>query len=258
MKKKFYNSTEWGIQESNLDTLRAEGQKRLRRMGCKTGKFYSLTIEEAIKDQEALESIFGDDLPFLVLLEPRKRNDEKLGEFGIRDQKGLYELIKRLPAEKWRDYRISFIEEIQETKGSFVGTAISDGKGRLYIECLPGTTNSKQLTSTGADSAELDTCYFSDFDTISKFPEKIPIEMIEEIRKSCHHFKGYFEFVRGKSKDKEDIYYTFYSNIPDYLNILDRQSYSFEEEMDSRLKYRAAMEKRYFGDNKGTKEDELR
>ena len=35
MRKKFYNSTEWGIQESELDRIRSKGFDFLNKIGCK-------------------------------------------------------------------------------------------------------------------------------------------------------------------------------------------------------------------------------
>ena len=152
MKPTFYNSTQWGIQESELDKLRGKGIEYLRNIGCNTGQFHSLSIEEAIKNPNVLDSIFGEDIPFLVLLEPKDRGKEKIGKFGVTDKTTIYEMIKGINPENWREYSISMIEEIQKIDNEFVGVAISDGKGQLFIEFLEGTTNSKYLTSTGANT----------------------------------------------------------------------------------------------------------
>ena len=209
MKSIFYNSTQWGIQKNELDKLRGKGIKHLRNIGCNTGQFYSLTIEEAIKNPNMLDSIFEEDIPFLVLLEPKDRKKEKIGKFGVIDKTTIYEMINKISPENWREYSISMIEQIEKANNVFVGVAISDGKGQLFIEFLEGTTNSKYLTSTGANHTKLDYCYFSDFETISEFPKKIPFKFVEQIQKSCHFFEGYYEFVYGKSRDKQDIFFTF-------------------------------------------------
>lgn len=258
MKPTFYNSTQWGIQESELDKLRGKGIEYLRNIGCNTGQFHSLSIEEAIKNPNVLDSIFGEDIPFLVLLEPKDRGKEKIGKFGVTDKTTIYEMIKGINPENWREYSISMIEEIQKIDNEFVGVAISDGKGQLFIEFLEGTTNSKYLTSTGANPTKLDSCYFSDFETISEFPRKIPFKFVKKIQKSCHFFEGYYEFVYGKSKDRPDIFFTFYSDIPEYRNLLKSQLGFPSEEISSRSKYNYIQQRKYFNYKQSTKEDEER
>ncbi len=258
MKPIFYNSTQWGIQESELDKLRGKGIEHLRNIGCNTGQFYSLSIQEAIKNPNILDSIFEADIPFLVLLESKDRDKKKIGRFGVTNKKNIYEMIKTINPDNWEKYSISMIEQIQKTDNDFVGVAISDGKGQLFIEFLEDTTNSKYLTSTGANPTKLDSCYFSDFETISEFPKKIPFKFVEKIQKSCHFFKGYYEFIYGKSKDKSDIFFTFYSNIPEYRNLLKSQSAFSSQEISSRLKYNYIQQSKYFDYKQKTKEDEGR
>ena len=220
MRKKFCNSTEWGIQESELDRIRSKGFDFLNKIGCKTNKFYPLTIREAIKEPKKLDLIFSEGIPFLILLEPADKKKQKIGKFNVRDKQTLYSMIKQVKPELWNSYSISMIEQIQENGKQLVGTAISDGKGKLFIEFLLGTTNSKHLTSTGADPTKLDSCCFIDYETMTRFPQKVPIEIVEKIKKSCQFFEGYYEFVYGKSKSTDDIFFTFYSDIEDYKNIL--------------------------------------
>ena len=258
MGRKFYNSTQWGIQESELDKLRSKGIEHLRSIGCNTGEFYSLSIEKAIKNPTILDDIFKEDVEFVILLEPKDRNKEKIGRFGVKSKKTLYEMINEIDSADWQKYNISIVEQIQKIENEFVGVAISDGRGKLFIEFLRDTTNSKHLTSTGANPTKLDFCYFSDFETISEFPKKIPFEIVEKIQKSCHFFEGYYEFVYGKSKDKVDIFFTFYSDILEYRNLLKKQVEFSNQEISSRLKYNYIQQRKYFNYKQGTKEDEER
>ncbi len=248
MKRQFYNSVQWGIQTENIDKLRGNGFEHLRKIQCRTGKYYSLDIGQAIKKPEELDKIFGDELPFLILIEPNERKLEKIAEFNVRDKKILYKMIQTIPPESWGNYTISFVEQIMAHDKSFVGAAMSDGKGKLFIEFLRGTTNSKYLTSTGADVERLDTCEFRDFDTISQYPKHIPIELIQKIKDSCHFFKGYYEFIYGKSKEDKDIFFTYYSDIEAYLNLLKTNDEFAPSEITARLKYRYTREKQYLGD----------
>ena len=179
----------------------------------------------------------------------------RVGQKPLQQKKAFSKEIK---PKNWREYSISMIEQIQKTENEFVGVAISDGKGQLFIEFLQDTTNSKYLTSTGANSNKLDSCYFSDFETISEFPKKIPFELVEKIKKSCHFFEGYYEFVYGKSKDRSDIFFTFYSDIPQYRNLLKSQVEFSSQETSSRLKYNYVQQRKYFEYNQKTKEDKER
>ena len=96
MGREFYNSTQWGIQESELDKLRSKGIEHLRSIGCNTGEFYSLSIEKAIKNPTILDDIFKEDVEFVILLEPKDRNKEKIGRFGVKSKKTLYEMINEI------------------------------------------------------------------------------------------------------------------------------------------------------------------
>lgn len=257
MKKTFYNSTQWGIQEKDLNQIRSRGLEYLDEIGIKTNKHYFFSIEEAIKNTSKLNEIFGQGIPFLVLLEPNNKNNKKIGRFNVKDKKTLYEMINTIDPNLWKGYIVSLIEQIQENGKEFVGTAISDGKGKLFIEFLKGTTNSKKLTSTGANPTKIESCCFSDFDTPVLLPKEIPIEVVESIKKDCQYFKGYYEFVYGKSESKDDIYYTFYSNIDAYLNILDSIDADYTEEaVHNRLKYHYLKSKQYFEYDQSSKEDE--
>ena len=220
MKKIFYNSAEWGIQENGLDKIRYNGFEFLNKIGCNTSEFYSLTIQDALKKPESVDRIFSKGIPFVVLLEPNSKKYPKMGKYNVKNRKTLYGMIKEIKPEMWKNYSISIVEQIQDNGKQFVGTAISDGKGKLFMEFLLGTTNSKYLTSTGADPTKLDWCAFSDYETMTHFPKKVPLDIVEKIKQSCQFFEGYYEFVYGKSRNINDIFFTFYSNINDYKNIL--------------------------------------
>ena len=259
MKKFFYNSTQWGIQEKELNQIRSKGLEYLDERGIKTNKHYFLSIKEAIKDTDELDKIFSQGRPFLILLEPADKKNKKIGRFNVTDKLTLYKMIREIKPEKWNDYVISFIEQIQENGKEFVGTAISDGKGKLFIEFLRGTTNSKFLTSTGCDPSKIDSCCFIDFEEPIKLPKKIPSEVVESIKKDCHLYKGYYEFVYGRAGNDNDIYYTFYSDIDAYLNLLDNFEGDYTNEaIESRLKYHYLKQKRYLDFAQDSKEHDER
>ncbi len=258
MERKFYNSTQWGIQKKNLNKIRSRGLDYLEQIGCKTCVHYCLEIGEAIKEPEKLDKIFDNNVPFLVLIEPNDKKLEKIGSFNITDKKSVYKLISQIKPEEWKNYSISFIEEIQNAKNSLTGTAISDGKGKLFMEFLKGTTNSKYLTSAGADPKKIENCYFRDFEIISQIPNSIPIEIIEKIKEYCHNFKGYYEFIYGSSTGKEDIYFTFYSDIKDYRNILEKLEQFTIDEISTRIKYNYLKQRQYFGVRKPENDSEER
>ena len=60
------------------------------------------------------------------------------------------------------------------------------------------------------------------------------------------------------SKDKVDIFFTFYSDILEYRNLLKSQVEFSNQEISSRLKYNYIQQRKYFNYKQGTKEDEER
>lgn len=239
MKKKFYNSVEWGIQEKNINQIRNNGLEFLESIGCNTCKHYSLCIKDIIKNKRIMEEVFDGKTKYLVVFEPSDKKKSKIGKFNIGDKNEILEMIKDISPEEWENFRVSFVEQINPNQHSFSGVAISDGKGKLMIEFILGTTDSRELTSRGADPKKIESCYFCDFDTISKTPKTIPIQLVKQIKESCHFFKGYYEFVYGDSENDRDIFFTFYSDIDKYLNILNNTNdiVDIDEEVSARLKY---------------------
>ena len=247
MSKKFYNSVEWGIQTKNINQIRNNGFEFLEKIGCKTCKNYSLKIEEIIKQTSKVKEFLNGKIPYLVVFESSDKEKKKIGKFNVKGIREVYEIINSISAKDWAKYRVSFVEQIKPLENSFSGTAVSDGKGKLLIEFIMGTTDSRELTSCGADPRKIDYCYFSDFETISKMSDMIPLKFIEKIKESCHFFKGYYEFVYGISNNEDDIYFTFYSNINKYLNVLDKYNENeFSEEIESRLIYNQFKEMKYY------------
>ena len=257
MAEKFYNSIQWGIQKDGLNQIRSNGLNYLERIGCKTNLHYNFSIEEIIKHPKKINEIFSNDCFYIIILEPINNKMSRISEFNINQKEQLYKLILNLNPKNWKKYTVSIIEQIQSNDKSFVGTAISDGKGKLFIEFLRSSTNSMQLTSTGANPKKIDSCYFSDFETISIMPKHIPIELIEKIKESCHFFKGYYEFVYGRSISTDDIFFTFYSDIAEYRNLLNNFDIpNFKEEIQARLIYQYLKSNIHSQNNYRTKNDE--
>lgn len=255
MNKKYYNSVEWGIQKENVDKIREKGFEFLREIGCKTCNNYALKIQDISKNTEKAKKVFDGSTAYLVVFESSNKKKEKKGKFNVKDINELYEIINSISSEDWQEYTVSCIEQIQYIENSFSGTALSDGNGKLLIEFILGTTDSRELTSRGANANKIDYCYYSDFETISRISTKIPLELIENIKQNCHFFKGYYEFVYGKSKGNPDIFFTFYSDIPEYRNLLKNQADFSSQEISSRLKYNYIQQKKYCDYSKLTKED---
>jgi hypothetical protein len=237
MVKKFFNSVDWGIQKENINTIRSNGLDMLDNMGCNACKHFSLSISQAIKDKNLINEIFSNGNMYLVLCEPNTSQKSRTGSLGVKNADGLYQIISRIDPITWQEYNISIIQQIIEIEHSLAGTAISDGNGKLLIEFITGTTDSRMLTSCGADPTRLDLCFFGDYDTISVMPHNIPIRIIEKIKDSCQYNKGYYEFIYGKAETEEDVFYTFYSDIKAYRNILEFYEADIDTEIKSRIKF---------------------
>lgn len=235
--KRYYNSIEWGIQEKETDDIRKKGLDFLKDIQCRTIKSYMFPLKQIIEDRQEIEKVFQRENKVFIICEPINPSYQRIGQMNITNAEQLYTILSKIPPSMYDKYKLYIMQQIETTKGCFTGTAMSDGKGKLLMEFLTDTVNSRELTSRGADAEKIESCFFSGFDTVEELPKTIPIKLIKAIKDKCHFFKGYFEFTYGSINGESDLYFTFYSDIPKYINALERYQVTTKDSIHSKARY---------------------
>lgn len=212
-KKKYFNSLEWGIIDSDSRTIRGDGFDYLKELRLPTGNNFSMSFNEYLEKKDAIQKEISLS-NYLVIFEPPNNTYKRYGLNNINSTEMIDEFIEH-DKPGINQYHISFIEKIIETDKSYVGAVMSDGKGSVVIETLSGTCDSRELTSRGADPKRIAQYIFTSFhDKVWGIPRDIA-----EVRDICQYFKGYYEFAHGRVRNEEQIYFTFYSSNEHYTNI---------------------------------------
>ncbi len=213
--KKYYNSLEWGIIDTDSRDTRRNGFDFLKRVKIPTGNNFSMSYNEYLQSKERIAKRINNS-KYIVIFEPPNKEYKRYGVTNVSniDEIDEYIINKNLPLEK---YNVSFIEIIKETIDSFAGTVMTDGKGNTIIETISGTCDSRELTSTGAMQGRINTYRYISFDDlIPQTPSKI-----NEIKEMCQYFKGYYEFAYGEIRGIKDVYFTYYSPNENYINVFE-------------------------------------
>ncbi len=213
--KKYYNSLEWGIIDSDSRDMRKNGFEYLKKMQLSTGNNFSMKYQDYQIAKNKINQVINNS-DYIVIFEPPNKNYMRYGLTNVKsiDEIDNYIIDNEIKIEK---YSISFIEIIKEISNSFAGTVITDGKGNTIIEIIRGTCDSRELTSTGANSNRINSYRYISFDDkISDAPK-----IIDDIKEMCQYFRGYFEFAYGEIKGAKDIYFTYYSSNDNYINVFE-------------------------------------
>lgn len=212
--KEYYNSLEWGIIKDNSASNRKQGFEFLKKIQLPMGDNFSIEVSEYDHYYDELNARI-EKSHYLVIFEPPSNQFDRYGIYNINSGEQITEFIKE-KGELIKDYNISFVEIIDQTEKSYVGTVMSDGKGNVIIETLNGTCDSRELTSRGADSSKIRQYIFNSFYHYNDVPRDIL-----DIKEICQYFKGYYEFAYGSIRGEEKIYFTFYSSDEAYTNIFE-------------------------------------
>ena len=211
--KKFYNSLDWGIINKNCNTIRGNGFIFLKNLNLPMGNNFSVKSQVYQNRKFEIENEISKS-DYIVIFDPSSNNFQKYGMHNVNSVTSIDDYIDKNNINI-NLYNISFIEQIKKVDNSFVGTVMSNGKGKTIIEILSDTVDSRELTSRGANSKLIKTYDFTEF---NDYCFNVPA-IIKEIKKMCEFFQGYYEFAYGKIRDEKDIYFTFYSKNKKYINI---------------------------------------
>ena len=227
------DSIAWGIEDPDKD-IRKKAFEYLHEIGLSTGLFYGFSLNNlktengitlhGLEENKIIKEIFSQGCSYCISLDPGK-GEEKIQIDDIKTIKELYSFIEKNVKGKEEMYNISFVEFIKKIKESFTGTAISDGKGKLLIEVLMGETDIRKITREGADFTNLDSAFYSNFNTVpSKFPTMLPLEHLIKLEEMFHYHPGFFKYIYGFSRGQTRIWPIFSSRNPIYLKTLENDS----------------------------------
>jgi hypothetical protein len=214
-KKRYYNSVEWGILKQDVGNLRSNGTSFLREMGFNASSNISFNHEQFYNELERIDLLFKTTKSTcIVIFDPYSPNIKRCSIPGkVTSLTQVLDFIKNNNLDL-RNYKITIIERIIDVLEPFCGVVMTDGKGNTVIETLLDSSNLIDLTSAGVDTSKIRTYDFCDFEESHVVPY-----IINKIKMDCQHYRGYYEFIYGKYNGTSDIYYTYYSDNEEYLNI---------------------------------------
>lgn len=211
--KKYYNSLEWGIIDKESKEIRKNGFEYLKKLKLPVGNNFSMKYDDIYMQKDLINEELTKS-NYLVLFEPPDNRFKRLGIDNVNSFEKIDNYLKKNNYDLSM-YNVSFIEKIIQISDSYAGTLLSDGRGNTLIEIIENTCDSRELTSIGADSNRIKQYKFISFDD---FQMNLP-KGISDIKNICQYFKGYYEFAYGKIRGENNIYFTFYSNNSEYINV---------------------------------------
>lgn len=232
MSIQFYNSYDWRI-VNNPTRARLSGYRFLQSIGLLTPLLYSYSASQILTKSVDLDSIMKY-APFLIICETLSPTGPRIGAANICDKCKALDVVKNSYRSYGGEAEISFLQQIQYNERSFVATALSDGMGKVCIEILKGTVDSRNLTSKGADAKRLIFCVFWDEQTV----ELSDISLFEEVHKiydNCWWHKGYYEITYGDIDKLLTIRFTSYSKQSAYTNLLVTLQSDFNAQVRTKL-----------------------
>lgn len=221
-KNEYHNSLEWGILGDNISHIRGSGFDYIKQLGLPTGNNFSISYSDYEKNKSKIQEVIKDS-QYIIIFDPpgydffRYSLDEIVNDVQKIDDFLMNNTAMNDYNIPLNYYNISFIEFIEKIPTSFAGVVMSDGQGNTVIETVSDTCDSRELTSHGAERSRIkEYTYISFDDYIIGAPK-----YIQQIKDVCQYFRGYYEFSYGKIRGVSNIYFTYYSNNPKYINIFE-------------------------------------
>lgn len=218
MEKKYFNSQEWGILKKGLGDQRSNGIDFLVEKGFPTTKNVSYYSNEFYSELENINKMMQEaSSSFIVIFDPITPDIKRCSIPGKTTTKlsQVMDFIKEKDLNI-NNYKITFIERMLAVDDSFCGVVMTNGKGDTVIEILQDSINLIDLTSAGVDPTKTQYYEFDHFEESHVVPY-----LINKIKMDTQHYEGYYEFIYGQFRGRPDVYYTYYSNNKDYINIFE-------------------------------------
>ena len=219
-KKEFHSFQDWinaGVNIS-LDDKRTV-YKRMKLLGLPHVEMKTFNYQDLYNPNNDINEFIEKYQPVLVTTSPKEKGLPRKGRFDINSLKDLYSFVKELT--QLEKYDITLVQMVQGIEDGYVGTAISNGLGNVLLEILKENyiTDVRELTSTGCDPSKIAHIYAIN-GRLLRTSEKIPFYDVKRIIKYVEPLKGYFEFVKGKIRNKIDIFFTDFQTNELFIQIL--------------------------------------
>jgi len=209
-------SREWevasGLLLSDCDD-KQEQHERIRRLGLPNLRFLRYD-----GDDRRIERFIRDEKPVCLVATGRKTRRVKL---GAREPEEFAAFRRETSADdEWEFFVGNMVEALPH---SYVGTAVSDGRGRIYMEFLvrPYLTEIRELTAGVCDPRDLARCYVEEFSDVILSTPHIPPSDLRYLRHELGGIRGYFEFIKGLCHREPGIYFLQYERTRAFTNLLD-------------------------------------
>ena len=168
-------------------------------------------------DDAAVERFFEEQAPVALVAVGK---DTRRVELGMRHPREFH-AARRLgsPNGHWEFFLGNTVEALP---GSYVGTAVSDGCGRLYMEFVvrPFMTEIRELTAGASERKDMGYCYVENFDDVVLTTDRVPSTDLRYLRSELGGIRGYFELIKGLKRGRAGIYFLQYENTDPFRNVL--------------------------------------
>ena len=188
-----------------------ETYSHIESLGLSTVRWKSYTPDNVLSSLDEIKRFIESNNPCLFIFDPRFPGVKKSFLFGVKD---FSEVEKWIAKNKnvLTNYNYLITTQIDNPGNGYVGSAYSDGNGRLFCETLhyPGISNQRELTQPTKDYDGYLSQLFIDLADSNEIwalsTDWLLRNDVEKIIKTFINHKGYFEFVIGVQHGKLDIY----------------------------------------------------
>jgi hypothetical protein len=166
-----------------------------------------------------IEEFLNQTKPTVLVSSPKIQNIPKHAIDNVSSWQQVDEFMKMLPGA--HNYQILITEMVTGTDEGMIGTAVSDGEGKLLLEFYkrPHWTDIRELSSGCSSPTYQDLAFFHNSElTIN--PKKVNKEDVLSLKEHLHGKSGYFEFIKGKKNGIDGFYFIEYQDDPAFTNVL--------------------------------------
>jgi len=204
-------SVKYGLSFGSIDLNTPETYSLIREMGLPTvlWKQYSVNsnrdLEKMLKSANAF---IKHKNPCLFIWDPTVNSLDKGYFVNVGDSDIIFDWVKKNKTNV-KNYRYLITTQIINPGNGFVGNAISDGNGKMFVETLhtPGVVNHRALTQPREkDSDYIDFFSVENFELDAVSRGILSGEGLRKIVELYSTRRGFFEFNCGEHLGNKGIY----------------------------------------------------
>jgi hypothetical protein len=202
MSKRYYGFQEWvdaGIPISLID--KESQHATLKRMGLPGLDFISLPTKD-LHTNSLAKRFFEENDTIVAVMQPLREGLKKHGLVGPHSFDEVLEFARQ--AQPQEHYKILLTERVHD---GISGTAVSDGKGSVYLEILNRKGVDQREISAGVADPLLIEHYWLDFGKERILPHSFNLELSRGISKMVQKHFGYFEYIIGPKNGKDGVWF---------------------------------------------------